>query len=38
MVVLVTYKNEDDQIKNKGARVTTRLNVDFSDAQEQIIP
>ena len=27
MVVLITYKNEEDQIKNKGARVLTRLNV-----------
>ena len=25
MQVLVTYKNEDDQIKNEGARVFTRF-------------
>ena len=25
VVVLVTYKNEEDLIKNKGARVLTRL-------------
>ena len=36
MVVLVTCKNEEDPIKNKGARVFTTLNVDFSDAQGQI--
>ena len=32
MVVLVTCKNEEDPIENKGARVTTRLYVDFSGA------
>ena len=35
--VLVTCKNEEDPIKNKGALVTTQLYVDFSDVQGQII-
>ena len=38
MVVHVTCKNKEDLTKNEGARVATRLNVDFLDAQEQIIP
>ena len=33
MVVLLTCKNEDDSIKNEGARVFITLNIDFSDAQ-----
>ena len=33
MVVLVTGKNEEDPIKIEGARVATRLYVDFSDVQ-----
>ena len=37
MVVLVTCKNEEDPIKNEGARVVTRLFIDFSDAQGQLI-
>ena len=36
MVVLVTCKNEEDQIKNEGARVFTTLYINFSDAQGQI--
>ena len=36
MVVLVTCKNEEDPIKNEGARVFTTLNIYFSDAQGQI--
>ena len=36
MVVLVTCKNEEDPIKNEGARVFTTLYIDFSDAQGQI--
>ena len=36
MVVLNTSKNEEDSIKNKGARVLTTLNIDFSDAQGQL--
>ena len=38
MVVLVTCKNEEDPIKNKSARVVTKLYIDFSDAQWQITP
>ena len=30
MVVLVRCKNEEDPIKNKGARVVTTLFIDFS--------
>ena len=36
MVVLVTCKNEEDPIKDEGARVFTTLCNNFSDAQEQI--
>ena len=35
MVVLLTCKNEEDPIKNRGARVFT-LYINFSDAQGQI--
>ena len=38
MVVLVTCKNEEDPIKNEGARVVTRLFIDISDAQGQLTP
>ena len=38
MVVLVTCKNEEDLIKIEGARVVTRLYINFSDAQGQIPP
>ena len=36
MVVLVTCKNEEDPIKNEGARVVTTLFIDFSEAQGQL--
>ena len=36
MIVLVTCKNEEDPIKNEGARVFTILYINFSDAQGQI--
>ena len=36
MVVLVTSKNEEDLIKNEGARVFTTLYIKFSDAQRKI--
>ena len=36
MAVLLTCKNEKDPIKNEGARVLTRLDIDFSDAQGQL--
>ena len=36
MVVLITCKNEEDPIKNEGARVFTTLYINFSDMQGQI--
>ena len=36
MGVLVACKNEEDPVKNEGARVVTTLFIDFSDAQGQI--
>ena len=36
MGVLVAYKNEEDPIKNKDARVVTTLFIDFSDTQGQL--
>ena len=38
MVVLVTCKNEEDPIKNEGARVVTTLFIDFSYTQGQLTP
>ena len=38
MVVLHTCKNEEDLIKNEGARVLTRLYDVFSDAKGQLTP
>ena len=38
MGFLVACKNEEDPIKNDGARVVTTLFIDFSDAQGQINP
>ena len=38
MDVFVDCKNEEDSIKNKGARVVTTLFIDFSDAQGQLTP
>ena len=38
MVVLITCKNEEDPIKNKGAGVITTLFTDISDAQGQLNP
>ena len=40
MVVLHTRKNEEDLIKNEGARVLTRcyVSVFLSDAQGQLTP
>ena len=38
MINLVTCKNEEDPIKNEGARVFTTLYINFSDAQGQITP
>ena len=36
MVVRIICKNEEDLIKNEGARVLTTLNIIFSDAQGQL--
>ena len=36
MVFLLTCKNEEGPIKNRGARVFTALYINFSDAQGQI--
>ena len=38
MEVLVTCKNEEDPIKNEGARVLISLYIDFSDGQGQLTP
>ena len=39
MDLLVTYKTEEDPIKNEGARVVaTLLFINFSDAQGQLTP
>ena len=38
MVVFLTCKNEDSPIKNEGARVLTRLYINFSDTQWQLTP
>ena len=34
MVVLLTCKNEEDPIKNRGARVFTTLYINFSDVAD----
>ena len=38
MGLLVACKNEEDPIKNEGARVVTTLFIYFSDAQGQLTP
>ena len=38
IVVLVTCKNEEDPIKNKGARVVTTVSINFKDAEGQLTP
>ena len=38
MVFLITCKNEEDPIKNEGARVFTTLYLNFSEAQGQVTP
>ena len=38
MVVLVTYKIEEDPIKNEDVRVVTTLFINLSDAQGQPTP
>ena len=38
MGLFVACKNEEDPIKNEGARVVTPLLINFSDAQGQLTP
>ena len=38
MGLLVACKNEQDPIKNEGARVVTTLFINFSDAQGELTP
>ena len=38
MGFLVACKNEEDLIRNEGAKVVTTLFIDFSDAQGQLTP
>ena len=38
MGFLGACKNEEDPIKNEGARVVTTLFINFSDAQGQLTP
>ena len=38
MGLLVACKNEEDPIKNEGARVITTLFINFSDTQGQLTP
>ena len=37
-MTFLTYKNEEDPIKNEDAKVLIRLYIDFSDAQWQLPP
>ena len=38
MGFLVVCKNEEDPMKNEGARVVTKLFIELSDAQGQLTP
>ena len=38
MCLLVACKNEEDPIKNEGARVVTTLVINFKDAQGELTP
>ena len=38
MGLLVACENEEDPIKNEGARVVKKLFINFSDAQGQLTP
>ena len=38
MGLLVACKNEEDPIKNEGARVVTTIFINLSDAQGQLTP
>ena len=38
MVILATFKNEEDPITIEGARVATIQNIDFSNTKGQLTP
>ena len=38
MGLLVAFKNDEDPIKNEGARLVTTLFINFSDPQGQLTP
>ena len=38
MVILVSFKNEEDPIKIEGARVATIQSIDFSNTKGQLTP
>ena len=38
MAFLVAYKNEEDPMKNEGARAVTTLFINFSDTQGELTP
>ena len=38
MGLLVACKNEEDPIKNEGARVVTTIFINFSEAEGQLTP
>ena len=38
MVILISFKNEEDPIKIEGARVATIQNIDFSITKGQLTP
>ena len=38
MVVLVTYKNEEEPFNNEGARTVSTLFINFLDTQGQVAP
>ena len=38
MVIIVSFKNEEDPIKVEGARVATIQNMDFSNTKGQLTP
>ena len=38
MSLLVACKNEEDQMKNEGARVVTTLFINFQDAEGELTP
>ena len=38
IVILITFKNNEDPIKIEGARVATIQNIDFSNTKGQLTP